>query len=285
MESLPLVASFLVACAVVPAAVAGLAHEGIVRQNYRGERVAFPTGTALVAAALLALIPVSLVQELGDADVFATGAGAAITYVLGVALLGLLDDLLGSDREAGAPRGWRGHARATASGRLSTGALKAAGSLGLALYVLAGAGLDSLDYLLGVGVLVLSTNFFNLLDLRPGRSAKALLLLGACLVAGAREVQPLWALGLFLGPILVLLPQDLRERGMLGDTGSNAIGAVAGLWLVFTVSTVGLAIALALLAAAHSPDRVELAKAGRAIDQGGDRPELAVGSRGRRTAS
>ena len=34
------------------------------------------------------------------------------------------------------PRGWRGHARAIASGRLSTGALKAAGSLGLALFVL-----------------------------------------------------------------------------------------------------------------------------------------------------
>jgi hypothetical protein len=52
----------------------------------------------------------------------------------------------------------------------------------------------------------------------------------------------------FVGPILVLMPLDLRELGMLGDTGSNAIGAVAGLWLVFTLSTTGLAIAAAIMA-------------------------------------
>ena len=32
---------------------------------------------------------------------------------------------------------------------------------------------------------------------------------------------------------------------MLGDTGSNVIGAIAGLWLVLTLSTTGQAIALA----------------------------------------
>jgi UDP-N-acetylmuramyl pentapeptide phosphotransferase/UDP-N-acetylglucosamine-1-phosphate transferase len=35
---------------------------------------------------------------------------------------------------------------------------------------------------------------------------------------------------------------------MLGDTGSNVIGAVAGLWLVLTLSTLGLGVAAALLA-------------------------------------
>jgi UDP-GlcNAc:undecaprenyl-phosphate GlcNAc-1-phosphate transferase len=37
---------------------------------------------------------------------------------------------------------------------------------------------------------------------------------------------------------------------MLGDTGSNAIGAVAGLWLVLTLSTEAQAIALAVIAVA-----------------------------------
>ena len=36
---------------------------------------------------------------------------------------------------------------------------------------------------------------------------------------------------------------------MLGDTGSNAIGAVAGMWLVLTLSTTGQAIALGLMVA------------------------------------
>jgi UDP-N-acetylmuramyl pentapeptide phosphotransferase/UDP-N-acetylglucosamine-1-phosphate transferase len=37
---------------------------------------------------------------------------------------------------------------------------------------------------------------------------------------------------------------------MLGDTGSNVLGALAGAWLVLTLSTGGDAIALVVLAAA-----------------------------------
>ena len=104
--------------------------------------------------------------------------------------------------------------------------------------------MDALPSLIG---LIVATNLFNLLDLRPGRSAKALVLLGAGLTLGSLDADPLWTLGLFLGPVLLLLPLDLREVGMLGDTGSNAIGAVAGLWLVLTLSTTGQAIALAVM--------------------------------------
>jgi UDP-GlcNAc:undecaprenyl-phosphate GlcNAc-1-phosphate transferase len=242
----PLVASLIAAAAIAPTTVRALAAQGMVRENYRGAAVAFPAGIAIVTSALVALVPLSLLDELANVDVFRAGTSQAITYVIGVALLGLLDDLVGAGADM--PRGWRGHARAAAGGGMSTGAFKAVGSLGLALYVTAGRGLEAGDYLLAVAVLVLATNLFNLLDLRPGRSAKALVLLGAGLTLGARDAGPLWTLGLFVGPILVLLPLDLRELGMLGDTGSNAIGAVAGLWLVLTLSTLGLAIAAGLLA-------------------------------------
>jgi UDP-N-acetylmuramyl pentapeptide phosphotransferase/UDP-N-acetylglucosamine-1-phosphate transferase len=237
--------SLLVAAVVAPPLVRSLRENGFVRENYRGARVAFPAGIAIPVVALLSLIPLALLAELGSVDIFPAGARAALTYVVGVALLGLLDDLVGSDMPA---RGWRGHARAVAGGGLTTGAIKAAGSLGLALFVLYGAGLSAAEYLLGAAVLVVATNFFNLLDLRPGRSTKLLVLLGAGLTLGSMDVDPLWTIGIFAGPILVLLPLDLRELGMLGDTGSNAIGAVAGLWLVLTLSTTGQAIALAVMA-------------------------------------
>jgi UDP-GlcNAc:undecaprenyl-phosphate/decaprenyl-phosphate GlcNAc-1-phosphate transferase len=249
VQSLPLVVSLAVAAILAPAVTRALRAQGFVRENYRGAPVAFPAGIAIVAAALVALVPLALVEQAGDGDVFRPGAGDAVTYVVGVALLGLLDDLVGSGRTAG-PRGWRGHIQAVLRGELSTGALKALGSLGLALFVLSDAGLETGEYLLAVAVLVLATNLFNLLDLRPGRSAKALVLLGAGLAVGSFDVDPLWTLGLFVGPILVLLPLDLREQGMLGDTGSNAIGGVAGLWLVLTLSTTGQAIALGLIALA-----------------------------------
>ena len=246
MHALPLAISFLVAAVVAPQLVRGLRDQGYVRENYRQAQVAFPAGVAIPVVAFLALVPLALIAELADEEVFKPGTGAAVIYVIGVALLGLLDDLVGSDSPA---RGWRGHARAAASGGLSTGAIKAIGSLGLALYALSGTGRDTGEYLLAVGVLVLATNLFNLLDLRPGRSAKALVLLGAALSIGAMDADPLWTVGLFLGPILVLLPLDLREVGMLGDTGSNAIGAVAGLWLVLTLSVTGQVIALVVMAA------------------------------------
>jgi UDP-GlcNAc:undecaprenyl-phosphate/decaprenyl-phosphate GlcNAc-1-phosphate transferase len=91
---------------------------------------------------------------------------------------------------------------------------------------------------------VLFTNLFNLLDLRPGRSVKAFALVGAGLTLGTWDVDPLWALGLFAGAVLVVGLYDLRERAMLGDTGSNLIGALAGLWVVLALGTTGQAIAL-----------------------------------------
>jgi UDP-N-acetylmuramyl pentapeptide phosphotransferase/UDP-N-acetylglucosamine-1-phosphate transferase len=259
VQSLPLILSIVVAALVVPPLVRALREQGFVTTNYRGAPLPFPTGMAIPVAAMLALVPLALVQELGDVTVFRPGAYPAVTYVLGVALLGLIDDFVGSGifsarrlerpgEEPQAPRGWRGHGREILGGGFSTGAAKAAGSLGLALFALSGQHQSTTDYLVGVGVLVLATNLFNLLDLRPGRSAKVLILLGTALSLGAWDASGLWTVGLFVGPILVLVPFDLRERGMLGDTGSNAIGAVAGLWLVATLSTTGQAIALAVMA-------------------------------------
>jgi UDP-GlcNAc:undecaprenyl-phosphate GlcNAc-1-phosphate transferase len=257
VQSLPLVVSLLVAALVGGPLVRSLRHGGFVRENYRGAALPFPIGIAIPVAALVALIPLALIQELGDADVFKPGAYSAVTYVIGVSLLGLLDDFVGSGvfgsrvagrRSEGTPRGWRGHFGAVFGGGFSTGAAKAVGSLGLALFALSGQGREAGEYLVGAGVLVLATNLFNLLDLRPGRSAKALVLLGAALTIGSLDVDGLWTVGLFLGPVIVLLPLDLRERGMLGDTGSNAMGATAGIWLIATLDTTGQAIALAIMA-------------------------------------
>jgi UDP-GlcNAc:undecaprenyl-phosphate/decaprenyl-phosphate GlcNAc-1-phosphate transferase len=262
VQSLPLVISLVIAAGLVVPVCRSLVELGLTQKNYRGQPVAFPAGIAIVLAAFLSLVPLSLVQEFSDSTVFRPGIETALIYVVGVAFLGLLDDLIGSGvllrgrrQEAGdrevtpppLPRGWRGHARAILSGRLSTGVLKALGSLGLALFVLRDSGRTKPEYLLAVALVVLTTNLFNLLDLRPGRSAKALVLLGTLLTVASTDVNPLWALGLFVGPIVALLPLDLRERGMLGDTGSNAIGAVAGLWLVLTLSTTAQAIALGIV--------------------------------------
>jgi hypothetical protein len=62
-------------------------------------------------------------------------------------------------------------------------------------------------------------------------------------------VEPLELLGLFIGPVIVGAWFTLREKAMLGDTGSNLIGALIGIWLVTTLSDPARLIALGVLAA------------------------------------
>lgn len=213
------------------------------RENYRGTRLPVSIGTAIVPAALVALIPITLLARLTSADVFPVDLSIVIAFVPGVALLGLIDDLL-----AGEQRGVRGHARALLSGGLSTGLLKALGTLGIALLVASSLPGSDGDFLIATGVLVLAVNAFNLLDLRPGRSVKALALLGIGLTASTQLIEPLWALGIFIGPVLVVGFYDLREKAMLGDSGSNVIGAMAGVWIVLALEPSEQLIALIILA-------------------------------------
>jgi UDP-N-acetylmuramyl pentapeptide phosphotransferase/UDP-N-acetylglucosamine-1-phosphate transferase len=244
VQALPTLVALATAIIVTPSILRHLSEEGLTRENYRGAQLPFPGGVAIVAAAIVALVPLALLQQLADADLFAPETGLVVTFALGVALLGLIDDLL-----AGRPRGWRGHGAAVLRGGFSTGALKAVGTLGLALFVLSGQGWDDGRYLLAVALLVLTTNLFNLLDLRPGRSAKGFVLLAAGLTLGAWDLAPLEALGLFAAPVVVAGLYDLRERAMLGDTGANLIGGLAGLWLILTLGTTGQAIALVVVLA------------------------------------
>jgi Glycosyl transferase family 2 len=120
----------------------------------------------------------------------------AITAVM---LLGAADDAL-----AGEERGFRQHLHA----RRTTGVLKA---VGIPLV-----GLWRTRSVSGALLFALSANVLNQLDTRPGRCLKAYLLAAVPLRAPA-------------GLAVLLLPYDLAERAMLGDAGSNALGAVLGL--------------------------------------------------------
>lgn len=222
---------------------------GLARENYRGVRVAFPAGPLLVALSLIALAPLAVLDDRAGLDLLAPDLRRWIVYVLGVAMLGLLDDALGRGLDADAPRGWRGHARAVLAGRFSAGAIKAAGALALAAYVVSGRGREGLDYVADLALLLLATNLFNLLDLRPGRVEKAFALLLAGLCLGAWTTVPLEMLGIFIGPVLVGAALTLRERAMLGDAGSNLVGALAGISLLVTLSDAGRLVALAIVAA------------------------------------
>ena len=222
---------------------------GHLRVNHRGRKLAFPLGAVLLTAALVSLAPLSVLDERGGLDLLDPELRQWIVYLVGIAFLGLLDDSLGMGSSPDSPRGWRGHASAVLRGELSTGAVKAVGALALAAYVVTGTGSEWLGYLADIALLILATNLFNLLDLRGGRVEKALLLLvaGFCLVGWT--LAPVELLGVFIGPFLVGLWFTLGERAMLGDTGSNLAGAVAGVILLTELSETGRLVALVIVVA------------------------------------
>jgi UDP-GlcNAc:undecaprenyl-phosphate/decaprenyl-phosphate GlcNAc-1-phosphate transferase len=202
----------------------------IRRANHRGAALLFPLGVPILAAGLILSALTGL------------GAGRWLGYMAGVSLLGVIDDLLGGD----GPRGVRGHGAALLTGRPSTGALKALGTIALAVWAAPG---DGAAYVLEVGVLALAPHAANLIDLQPGRveKAAALALAGLCGLSRSLEpLDPVWpfALATAAGALLTL-----RERAMLGDSGASLIGAVAGVACITALGPAGTAIALSALIA------------------------------------
>ncbi|MGH2959239.1 MAG: hypothetical protein ACRDKE_06505 [Solirubrobacterales bacterium] len=253
MHVVPLLIAFVVALLGAPVLLRGLQEAGFVRTNYSGREVPVPSGILIPLAAFVALgVSAPLDRLLDDEILGGSGLVGVMIYIIGVCLLGAIDDLLGTPVIEGGlgrqdPRGVRGHAKATFSGGFSTGAVKAVGSLGLAAFAMGLIVPGDLEYVLAIALVVVTTNLFNLLDLRPGRALKVFFVVAVGLCLGAWTLEPVWLTGVFLGSLPVLLYYDLGEKGMLGDTGSNAIGAIAGVWMVLTLSTTAQLIALAVV--------------------------------------
>jgi len=153
-----------------------------------------------------------------------TVVAVAAPSVAPVAAIGLADDLW-----SGPERGFRAHLRAGAT----TGTLKL---VGIPLWALWRTRSPS-----GAVLVALCANVLNQLDTRPGRALKAFLL-GSLLVRGTPRGA--------VAAAVLLAPYDHREMTMLGDAGSNALGAVLGLHSVRRLSgprRIGAIGALAVL--------------------------------------
>jgi hypothetical protein len=263
--------------------------------NFRGRRVFLGLGLvwAIWAVALLATSTIfdavaaagnasygSVEMLLFDGPLTMPLYAVPIILTLACVAFGMADDVFGTSGD----KGFKGHLRALAKGRLTTGGLKLLG-IGVVAAVYgwhamtgqADGETTSTAVLFGwwvaaTLVIALSANFMNLLDLRPGRALKAyvVLALGAgvlfAIEASRRyaEVAAQTGVGwtdvdtivtvaclvlVLLGPALAVWRFDLGERGMLGDAGSNAMGAIVGYLLAGSLPLPLLAgVAVVLLA-------------------------------------
>jgi UDP-GlcNAc:undecaprenyl-phosphate/decaprenyl-phosphate GlcNAc-1-phosphate transferase len=271
-----ILAGFAVPWAAMKALVPTLERsERMAVENYRGRSVVPGLGLAWVVWALGVLVVGTALESLSlqlwamwpqqPYSIWIDPGVMPLTLVLGAFTLGFADDVFGD----GADKGFRGHLRALASGRLSTGGLKliGIGLLALATAATLGgaeAGSGSWYVTLGLTVLgalaiALTANLVNLTDLRPGRALKvySLLVTGLLgwwafvyLTGGGSWADVAAAFAVMLGPVFAVWRFDLGERAMLGDAGANAAGALAG-WLACVVlgTWVPLGIYVAVLLA------------------------------------
>ena len=217
-------ASGLTAAAVAAAAnqrAAGAQHGSRwMRTNFAGKNVTLAEGPIAVVALLAGAGVDRLLDPSGR-----RGLPVAVASV-GAALVGAYDDLYGSSQA----KGFRGHLRALRSGQLTSGMIKI---IGVGVSAAAAAALVQrsrpgcpkllcrmLGGVLDTALIAATANLTNLLDLRPGRAAKVIILLGS----GLLGVGAAPAFGAAVGS----LPTDLGGRSMLGDCGANALGAAVG---------------------------------------------------------
>ena len=216
------------------------------RTNFRGRSVSLAGGPALAAAA-------STAAAFGAAS--PPAAAAALVAGAGSGAVGLYDDIVGARPDQRAAKGFAGHLSALRSGRVTSGLVKIVGVGAAATVAAALLAVDrrdtarrpvlrAADTLLGAGVIAGTANLVNLLDLRPGRAAKAGLLIAAPLLAGPTAGTAAGTSGAVLG----LLRDDLDEQVMLGDCGANALGALLGVAVAQRTGPVGRAVVLAGLA-------------------------------------
>jgi UDP-N-acetylmuramyl pentapeptide phosphotransferase/UDP-N-acetylglucosamine-1-phosphate transferase len=251
-------------CALAGRLVIGIAYNallrgGHVRRNYLGKDIPTSVGIAFVLCAFIMapLSPLLLGRAHHVSDAFTVLALAA-----GFGVLGLIDDLTRS-REKGGILGHTKHFLKT--GHMSTALIKAGFGLLLCagvLFLLRGAEIWPMT-IVDTLILALSANALNLLDVRPGRAVKGFLaavtglflISTALIILGNRATTAEHTL-LLIGPFalwaLMYMPLDLKRRAMLGDAGSNALGAVMGLALVWELSHPSRLAALGLLVLFHA---------------------------------
>lgn len=241
--------------------------EGPRVENYRGRPVFAGLGIAWLvwsgAAIVMGIAGASVEGEQSLLPLLTLAGPLALVCFA----LGLVDDAYGT----GASRGFSGHLAALRRGRLTTGGLKLFG-ISLASYVAAlvvaqapgdGSAAALLTALPGGAAVALTANLVNLTDLRPARALKVYLVLGIAGVISAvvglggladanaeQMVTGAIVLALFVvGPVVAIWGYDARERGMLGDAGANAAGAVAGLLIVSGLPLAGTVAYLLLVLA------------------------------------
>lgn len=212
------------------------------RLNFRGNHL--PVGYGF-------LITLTAVPAYGIGHYIGIMPKGCLPYcitILVFGIIGLIDDRYGSRNASG----FKGHFSQMLHGRITTGALKAMVG-GIASLIL---GFYIADFKIASGILnglliALSANMLNLLDLRPGRAISCFWLGLVVLFAFVHSLSLLGKLLPVIVPSIWVTYMDRKALAMMGDAGSNTLGAVLGLSYSMVLSFEWKILLIVLLLLAH----------------------------------
>ena len=227
--------------------IRGLINQaGFVKPNFREEPI--PAVAGIVFVALLPIITgldmLLAVNSLYNSMLF-------LFVTVGMGFMGLLDDQMGNRSS----KGFKGHFLALIkSKQLTSGGFKALFGAMIALVFSIGVALPVKSVWFPWTILInfllvsLATNMVNLFDLRPGRAGKIYLIAFLIILAFSKNLENYFGLFLPIAAIaLYYLPFDLRSAVMMGDVGSNLLGASLGMMMAWMFNDLSKVVALAIM--------------------------------------
>lgn len=201
-----------------------LLSKGMVCKNYSGNTIVIGGGLILLIPCIIGIIPMWKIAGIENVILY-------IMLLFSVVLIGYLDDSLG-DKNI---KGFRGHIKSIFNKKLSTGIIKMVLGALIGFIIAFTYYSRPRDMFINTILFSLCVNIINLLDLRPGRGIKGFLAL--TLTASLwSKLQDIWILIPIFGAIVAYLPDELQERYMLGDTGSNLLGGLMGMYMIKAAS-------------------------------------------------
>ncbi|MGL5327939.1 MAG: glycosyl transferase [Peptostreptococcaceae bacterium] len=205
-----------------------LVSSNVVRPNYKNDMIPVSMG--------MVFLPMIIVNAI--ILCFFTAEYKNLLYIfififgmICMFFAGILDDIIGNRDVSGL----KGHFKSLLKGKLTTGGFKALFGGFIGILVSVSISKNITDIIINTLIIALSTNFMNLLDLRPGRAIKVysfIMLTIFVTLTGYIKILPL----LILPNVLAYFNWDLKAKAMMGDTGSNVLGVSIGILMVFGYS-------------------------------------------------
>jgi len=227
VEVFIMITSIVVTNLMIPYITNMLVNTNSMGKNFKGETIPMGIGITFIPIMIVNfIILISFIQDIKHTTLVILTSSSTMAFV------GIIDDLLGNRKVSG----FKGHFKSFLRGELTTGFLKAfiGGTIALMISLIYSS--TFIEIIINTFIIALFTNLLNLLDLRPGRAVKSYLFLAVLFLLLGITYFCRVILFSIIGYCIGYLPQDLKARVMMGDSGSNSLGISLGVISVISFS-------------------------------------------------